>query len=123
MRPSQSEIWSFNKEFILIAGASLPLAALNVYYRDINQIWDIALQAGFFLCPVIYSANLVPNKYAVLYSLNPMMRVIESLRKILYFGTSPSVLDLFIPLSGGLVLLFVGYLIFQKFEPRFAEEI
>jgi len=110
-------------EFVLIAGASLPLAALNVYYRDINQIWEIALQAGFFLCPIIYSASLIPARYALFYSLNPMTRIIESIRKIFYHDTPPAAYDLLIPLLGGLILLTFGYVIFLKLEPRFAEEI
>jgi lipopolysaccharide transport system permease protein len=110
-------------EFVLIAGASLPLAALNVYYRDVNQVWDIALQAGFFLCPIIYSTGLIPSRYAILYSLNPMTRIIESIRKIFYYGALPTAWDLLIPLVGGLVLLMLGYAVFLKLEPKFAEEI
>ena len=110
-------------EFVLIAGASLPLAALNVYYRDVNQVWDIALQAGFFLCPIIYSASLIPARYALLYSLNPMTRIIESVRKIFYHDTLPASYDLLVPLLAGLTLLVFGYTIFVKLEPRFAEEI
>jgi len=110
-------------EFVFIAGVSLPLAALNVYYRDINQIWEITLQAGFFLCPIIYSANLVPSSYALLYSLNPMTRIIESTRKIFYYGTLPAAYDLAVPLLGGLILMMFGYAIFVRLEPRFAEEI
>jgi len=110
-------------EFVFVVGASLPLAALNVYYRDINQVWEIALQAGFFLCPIIYSAGLVPSSYALLYSLNPMTRIIESIRKIFYYGTVPAAYDLGVPLLGGLILMLFGYAIFVKLEPRFAEEI
>ena len=110
-------------EFVLIAGVSLPLAALNVYYRDINQVWDITLQASFFLCPIIYSLTLIPGRYAFLYSLNPMTRIIESARKIFYHNTLPTIWDFAIPLLGGLLLLLVGYLIFRRLEPRFAEEV
>jgi lipopolysaccharide transport system permease protein len=110
-------------ELVLISGVSLPLAALNVYYRDINQIWDIALQAGFFLCPIIYSMSLIPGRYVLAYSLNPLTRVIESMRKIFYENTLPTINDLIIPLLGGLLLLLAGYLIFRKLEPRFAEEV
>jgi len=110
-------------EFVFITGASLPLAALNVYYRDINQIWEIALQAGFFFCPIIYSARLIPGSYALLYSLNPMTRIIESARKIFYYGTLPAAYDLLVPLLGGLILMVFGYAIFIKLEPKFAEEI
>ncbi len=110
-------------EFILIAGISLPLSALNVYYRDVSQVWDIALQAGFFICPIFYDISLIPERYLFLYSLNPMTRIIVSIRKILYYNTLPSMSDIIIPILGGLLLLFIGYLIFSRIEPRFAEEI
>mgnify|MGYP001083718896 FL=1 len=110
-------------EFILIIGVSLILAPLNVYYRDVNQVWDIALQIGFFLCPIIYSISLIPERYVLAYSLNPMTRVIESIRKALYYSTLPTLADFTIILVSGLILLLVGYLVFRKLEPRFAEEI
>lgn len=110
-------------EFMLIIGVSLILASLNVYYRDVNQIWDIILQLGFFLCPIIYSITLIPERYIFTYSLNPMTRIIESIRKILYYNTLPTITDFIIVLAIGLLLLIIGYLIFRRLEPRFAEEI
>jgi lipopolysaccharide transport system permease protein len=110
-------------ELILILGISFLLSSLNVYYRDINQIWDIALQAGFFLTPIIYSSSLIPERYLPLYSLNPMMRIVESLRKILYHNILPTIEDLTIPLFIGLFFCLVGYRVFSKLEPRFAEVI
>jgi len=110
-------------EFMLIIGVSLILAPLNVYYRDFNQIWDITLQIGFFLCPIIYGISLIPEGYILAYSLNPMTRVVESIRKILYYNTLPTVADFAVILASGLLLLLVGFLVFRKLEPRFAEEI
>jgi len=110
-------------EFILITGASLPLAALNVYYRDVAQIWDLTLQAGFFLCPIVYDVKLIPEKYLSLYLLNPMARIIQSVRKILYYNALPSLSDVAIPLISGLLLLLIGYLIFHRLEAKFAEEL
>ena len=110
-------------EFILIFGISLCLSSLNVYYRDVSQLWEIALQAGFFLCPIIYSISLIPERYVFLYSLNPMIGVIESFRKILYYNSLPALADFAPPLLGGLLLLLIGYLTFHRLEPRFAEEI
>jgi lipopolysaccharide transport system permease protein len=110
-------------EFILIIGVSMPLAALNVYYRDIHQIWDITLQAGFFLTPIIYSISLIPKNYVFLYSLNPITRIIESIRKILSYNILPNPLDFTIPILGTLFLVIIGYFIFHRLEPRFAEEI
>ena len=110
-------------EFILILGVSFFLAALNVYYRDINQIWDIALQAGFFLTPIIYNISLIPQRYLSPYLLNPMTRIIEAVRKILYYNTLPTLGDFAIPIVGGLFLCVIGYQVFCKLEPRFAEVV
>ena len=110
-------------EFLLIIGVSLILASLNVYYRDFNQIWDITLQIGFFLCPIIYSMTLIPERYLLAYSLNPMTRIIESVRKILYYNTLPILTDFVIVLASGALLLFIGYLVYRRLEPGFAEEI
>ena len=110
-------------EFLLIIGVSLILASLNVYYRDFNQIWDITLQIGFFLCPIIYSMNLIPERYLLAYSLNPMTRIIESVRKILYYNTLPILTDFVIVLASGALLLFIGHLVYRRLEPGFAEEI
>ncbi len=110
-------------EFALIVGVSLILAPLNLRYRDLNQIWDITLQIGFYLCPIIYDTNLIPSRYLEMYSLNPMMRIIDSMRKILYYNTLPSFADFTIVLVSAALLLFFGCIIFRKLEPRFAEEI
>lgn len=110
-------------EFILIMGVSFLLASLNVYYRDINQIWDIILQAGFFLTPIIYSATLIPPRYSFYYLLNPVSRIMEAIRKILYYNTMPTHEDFLIPLLGGLLLCLIGFQIFRRLEPRFAEVI
>ena len=110
-------------EFMLIIGISFILAALNVYYRDFNQIWDITLQLGFFLCPIIYGTGLIPERYLLVYSLNPMTRVIEAIRKILYHNVLPTLADFMIVLASGLILILAGHLIFSRLEPGFAEEI
>jgi len=126
MRPSPSALLLpliLALEFLLIFAISLPLSALNVYYRDVYQVWDIALQAGFFLTPIFYSADLIPGKYRGLYMLNPMARIVQCARKILYLGIPPEPADLGIPLLGALILLALGAIAFSRLEPRFAEEV
>jgi len=108
-------------EFLVVLGISLALAALNVFYRDFYQIWDIALQLGLFLSPVFYDPSIIPERYQFYYSLNPITGIIESTRKILFYNVLPTVFDLATPLLTALILLVIGYAIFRKLEPRFAE--
>jgi lipopolysaccharide transport system permease protein len=110
-------------EFMLIFALSLALSALNLKYRDFYQMWDIALQLGFFLSPIIYDPSLVPVRYQLFYFLNPVTRLINSTRDIFLFGRPPSFLDIAVVLLANTILLVIGFLVFRHLEPRFAEEI
>ncbi len=109
--------------FMIIYGIALTLASLYVYYRDINQIWDILLQIGFFLSPIAYPLNLIPEKYIFYYMLNPITRFIEMYRDILLFGKMPGLMDFGIVIIFGIVLIIYGSWMFIKLSPGFAEEI
>ena len=110
-------------EFLLIFALSLALSALNLKYRDFYQMWDIALQLGFFLSPIIYDPSLIPVRYQLVYFLNPVTRLINSTRDIFLYSRLPSFFDIAIVLSADAILLCIGLLVFRHFEPRFAEEI
>ena len=109
--------------FIMVYGLSLVLASLYVYYRDLNQIWDILLQVGFYLAPIIYPLSLVPEKYIFYYMLNPVTRLMVMYRDILLYSTIPSALDFLIVAMCGLIFLIIGTMIFRKLSPGFAEEV
>jgi lipopolysaccharide transport system permease protein len=110
-------------EFLLIFGLSLCISSLNLKYRDFYQIWDITLQLGFFLSPIVYDANLIPARYQLIYSLNPVTRLIESTRKIFLQQELPSSSDHLVILASVVFFLLVGFVIFRSLEPRFAEEL
>jgi lipopolysaccharide transport system permease protein len=110
-------------EFLLIAGLSLVLSSLNLRYRDFNQVWDIVLQLGFFLSPIVYDASLIPERYRFVYSLNPVTRLIESTRSIFLRNQLPSPYDGVMILSSIVIFLVAGLLIFRRLEPSFAEEL
>ena len=108
-------------EFVLILGLSLGLAALNVYYRDVQYIWAVVMQAGFFASPIIYPISIIPINYIWLIRLNPMTRIIDMLRESVIYSGSPFLWDWIFITMAALSLLVVGYLIFRKLEPGFAE--
>jgi lipopolysaccharide transport system permease protein len=109
--------------FPIIYGISLALASLYVYYRDMNQIWDVLIQIGFFLSPIVYPLSLIPENYRFYYMLNPITRLIEMYRGVLLYGRLPGLMDLGIVIFSGMVLLILGSLLFRKLSSRFAEEI
>jgi len=109
--------------FPIVYGISLALASLYVYYRDMNQIWDVLIQIGFFLSPIVYPLSLIPDKYRFYYMLNPITRLIEMYRGVLLYGRLPGLMDLGIVIFSGVVLLILGSWLFRKLSSRFAEEI
>ncbi len=115
--------------FIAIAfaasmGAGLWLASLNVQYRDFRYIVPFIVQFGLYISPVGFSSSIVPEQWRFLYSLNPMVGVIDGFRWAILGGEAKLYLPGFL-LSMGLVsLLFVsGIWYFRKMERKFADVI
>jgi lipopolysaccharide transport system permease protein len=108
---------------MIVFGISLMLASLYVYYRDLNQIWDVVLQVGFFLSPIVYPLSYIPAKYEFYYMLNPITRLITMYRDVLLDGTIPKISDFGIVIAFGVLLLVLGTLLFKKQSRRFAEEL
>ena len=109
--------------FLIVYGISLALASLYVYYRDLSQIWDIILQIGFYVTPIIYPLSLVPQKYMFYYMLNPITRLMVMYRDILLYNTIPSLSDFMIVTIFGLMVFAIGSTVFKRLSFRFAEEV
>jgi lipopolysaccharide transport system permease protein len=105
-------------------GPGLWITALNVKYRDFRYIIPFLVQFGLYISPVGFSSNVVPEKWRLLYSLNPMVGVIDGFRWCLLGGESPLELRSFI-LSLVVVgfLFFLGISQFRKMERSFADII
>ena len=110
--------------FIASMGVGLWLCSLNVKYRDFRYIVPFIVQFGLYISPVGFSSNIVPEKWRLLYSLNPMVGVIDGFRWAILGGESNIYLPGFL-LSLGLVLLifFTGIQYFRKTERTFADVI
>lgn len=109
--------------FLIVYGISLALAALYVYYRDLNQIWEVVMQLGFFLSPVVYPISTVPEKYLSYYMLNPVTQIMQIYRQSLLYAETPSALSLAFILLSAIVIIMLGSAIFRRLERRFAEEL
>jgi lipopolysaccharide transport system permease protein len=109
--------------FIIALGTSLVLAALNVYYRDIQYIWALVLQIGFFATPVIYPLSVFPPDLLKILSYNPLAQVIFVARDVTLYAKVPNLASFFFVFFIAVVILAIGYAIFMRLEPRFAEEL
>ncbi|MFM5903247.1 MAG: ABC transporter permease [Dolichospermum sp.] len=110
--------------FAASMGAGLWLASLNVQYRDFRFIVPFIVQFGLYISPVGFSSSIVPEQWRFIYSLNPMVGVIDGFRWAILGGNSQLYLPGFI-LSLGLVvlLLITGIWYFRKMERTFADVI
>jgi lipopolysaccharide transport system permease protein len=110
-------------EFLLVFSLSLSLSSLNLKYRDFYQMWDIALQLGFFLSPIVYDEKMIPARFQFIYSLNPVTSLIDSARDILLYQQVPSLYNIVVLISNIVFFSVLGLFIFRRLENRFAEEL
>jgi lipopolysaccharide transport system permease protein len=97
------------------------LSALNVQYRDVQQMIGPIVSAWMYASPVVYSASIIPSaKWQVVYALNPMAGVIQGFRWAL-LGTQPPDLSLLVSMGVVLVLLVSGLFFFKRMERVFAD--
>jgi lipopolysaccharide transport system permease protein len=110
--------------FVTAMGAGLWLAALNVTYRDFRYIVPFIVQLGLFVSPVGFSSEVVPEQWRLLYSLNPMVGVIDGFRwSIIGEGVELYWPGFFLSICLSFGLLAFGIWYFRKTERRFADVI
>jgi len=115
--------------FVLLAfgcafGAGLWLCALNVEYRDFRYIVPFIVQFGLYISPVGFSSSIVPEKWRLLYALNPMVGVIDGFRWSLLRGEVPvPISSLLSSISITAVLCVTGIWYFRRTEKTFADII
>lgn len=108
-------------EYILALGGALIVSSISVFLRDLEYLLGIIVMAWQFMTPVMYSIEMVPDSLMPLFMINPMTPVIIAYRDILYYQRFPEVGTLLHAFVLGIVLLFIGFLIFEKLQKRFAE--
>jgi len=113
----------FAIQVILTIGIILPMSALNVFYRDIRFIIPLGIQIWFYTTPIIYPVNQIPERFRTLYAINPMVGIIDAYHQVILYHNHPDFLYLGISLLVSFLLFFGGYLLFKKFEFKFADVI
>jgi lipopolysaccharide transport system permease protein len=110
--------------FAAAMGAGLWLTALNVKYRDFRYIVPFIVQFGLYISPVGFSSSIVPEKWRLLYSLNPMVGVIDGFRWAI-LGTESSIYlpGFLLSLAVVGIVLVTGIIYFRKTEKTFADVI
>jgi len=110
--------------FAASMGAGLWLASLNVQYRDFRYVVPFLVQFGLYVSPVGFSSAIVPEKWQLLYALNPMVGVIEGFRwAIIGRGALINPMGFWLSMGITALLLITGVRQFRRMEKRFADVI
>jgi ABC-type polysaccharide/polyol phosphate export permease len=83
----------------------------------------VVLLLWFYLTPIIYPVSLVPEKYEIIFDLNPMALFINAYRRVLLHGEAPGIDKVLLGMVIAMVTFFVGYYLFKKMERGFADRI
>jgi len=125
--PTLSVLWTLPL-FLLLAiitalGVALWLSAINVKYRDVNYALPFLTQFWLFITPVAYSANVISEKWQLVYSLNPMAGVVNGFRwALLGSGNGPDA-ALWVSVGISVLVLVSGLFYFRNMERTFADTI
>jgi homopolymeric O-antigen transport system permease protein len=110
--------------FAASLGPSLWLTSLNVRYRDFRYVIPFIIQFGIYISPIGFSSSLVPDKWRLLYSLNPLVGIIDGFRWCILGGQSPLYLPgLVVSVAASVFFLWLGIRQFRKTEKSFADLI
>lgn len=117
--------------YIFAAGIALFLSAAFVKYRDISFVWEVFLQAGFYLTPILYPLSIIANvNLQKLLLISPVAQAIQDARNVLVTQETITIAEVFgnpsarlIPIVISLVVLLIGALYFRKESKYFAENL
>lgn len=110
-------------QYLLLLAISLIISSISVYIRDLQHLIGVVLQMLFYATPIVYSAETIPQEFAWILKLNPMTYVINGYRDIFYNQTMLELKPILILIAGCILACIVGYLIFNKLQKGFAEQL
>jgi len=110
-------------ELIFILGVALPLSVLNVKFKDTEFIWGVVISAGFFLTPIFYQFNMLPDYIQNILQFSPMVQIVTMSHHVVLYGTLPSINSILYAVFSISIICVIGYSIFRKYQARIAEEM
>lgn len=110
-------------EYLFLLGVVFILSSITVYLRDLEHIIGVVIQALFYGTPIVYSLNTIPNNFLWVFKLNPMAYIVQGYRDVLYYQTLPDLGGLFLIFGLSIILIIIGYYVFNKLQKGFAEEL
>jgi lipopolysaccharide transport system permease protein len=116
-------LWYLLHFVVIVVGFSLASSVLFLRFRDLNQVWEVVLQAGFFVAPIIYPLSILPEHFHRYLYLWPPTPVIQFSRSVLTDHNVPTLLAHGYLTAEALCVLLVGTVVYRRFAPRAAEHL
>ena len=110
-------------QYFLLIGISFIVSSVTVYFRDLQHFIGIALQLLFYATPIVYSPGQIPESFQWIIQYNPMTYIINGYRNIFYNQTMIELKPLLILIGCSVVACVIGYIIFNKLQKGFAEQL
>lgn len=109
--------------FVLSLGIAIPFSVLNVHYRDIRSIWTIILQATFFMTPIFYKLEFLPQEIKQFLQYSPLVQLVEMSHLVVLENRLPDPFWLFYTVVSVVVIFLAGLLIYKKFSKNVVERL
>lgn len=108
---------------VFIFTVGIILGSLNVFFRDVGILWLTLNPALFYMSPIAYTFDIIPEKFKVLITLNPLYHFLNIIRDVLYHGNSPQMRYVFICVIITLGTTVISILIYRKTNNSFISNI
>ena len=109
--------------FLITVGIGMILSVLNVMYRDVGYIWTVILQAGFFLTPVIYMLDILPQELQMVLFFNPLSHILTWARDFVLYGNIPQGESVAYTYIISVIILIIGIFAFRKFQYQMVDKL
>ena len=112
-------------QVLFTAGLGMLLACANLFYRDVRHLVQLLLALWLYMVPNLYPIHMVPERFLPLYLLNPMATFIHTARTLAFPQLGDEIYGLYLAIAVvvSVVTFVVGYVVFKRYEPKFAESI
>ena len=108
-------------QILFSLGSGLIIASIVPYIRDLQQVMGYILQGMFFLSPIIYSIDAIPERFRIVVYMNPVSIFIESYHNTILKGTFPDPKALIVMAIISILSISVGYIVYNKLKEGFAD--
>jgi lipopolysaccharide transport system permease protein len=110
-------------QFAFILGFAYLLAGINAAFRDTQHILVVALQLYFFLTPIFYDLDSIPERYRPFFNFNPMMHLVQAYRAVMMHGAMPDPKPLLYVFLFSVAMIAVGMRVYTWARYRYLEEL